>query len=412
MATKGTRWKQLGSRVSATADSGRAWWLSLAYPDDIAKLLDKEDFATAEARLQADIAAADRSTGNASKRIELRIQLALVRRHQADTDSLQLANAESLLREAIAVAAQVKNVPAYVECLDRLSEIFEMRDEWAAVEASLRDAVRIQASLPAAELPATWLRHQRLAVARYHLNDFEGACQASIEALRLAEKVYGPDHLEVGNLLTEAGRMLRAQGNFTEAEVHFRRAIGIHRKLLGDGAPQVLTDLEQLASSIAEAGDQPRAAKEYELCLTVKQRQLGLQHIDELGLMQYSLANIYISWGELARARELLIDAIGAFRPQGGARLAVAHETLAQVEEASGRYPLALLELELAAKSWERCGTERTAELVRNLEYRADLLVEMRKHREAGWLRERAEERRAIIAALADSGSAVGASNG
>jgi hypothetical protein len=62
------------------------------------------------------------------------------------------------------------------------------------------------------------------------------------------------------------------------------------------------------------------------------------------------------------------------------------------VEESSGRHFSALRELEQAAKVWEKC-VDRTRELVRNLEYRADLLELLRKPREAAWLREQAAVR-------------------
>jgi hypothetical protein len=67
----------------------------------------------------------------------------------------------------------------------------------------------------------------------------------------------------------------------------------------------------------------------------------------------------------------------------------VAHETLAQVEENSGRFHDAARELDRAGKVWEKC-PGRTAELAANLEYRAELLDQLRRKREAAWLRERA----------------------
>ena len=43
-------------------------------------------------------------------------------------------------------------------------------------------------------------------------------------------------------------------------------------------------------------------------------------------------------------------------------------------------------------KIWEKCGRDRTRELVRNLEYRADLMEELSRPLEASWLREKARE--------------------
>jgi bifunctional pyridoxal-dependent enzyme with beta-cystathionase and maltose regulon repressor activities len=86
---------------------------------------------------------------------------------------------------------------------------------------------------------------------------------------------------------------------------------------------------------------------------------------------------------------------IGTFKRKKGARLAVAYELLAHVEEYSGRFRDALVELERAAKAWETCGPERTVELATNMEYRAALLDQLKKKDSANWLREKAAEARA-----------------
>jgi hypothetical protein len=90
---------------------------------------------------------------------------------------------------------------------------------------------------------------------------------------------------------------------------------------------------------------------------------------------------------------------IGTFKRKKGARLAIAYETLAHIEEYSGRFRDAIAELEHAAKTWEACGPERTGELATNLEYRADLLDQLREKDSANWLREKAAEARAASAA-------------
>jgi len=66
--------------------------------------------------------------------------------------------------------------------------------------------------------------------------------------------------------------------------------------------------------------------------------------------MQFSVARLYIEWGNFSRGRELLSMCIGTFRRKKGARLAVAYETAAHIEERSGRYTDALAELASAAK--------------------------------------------------------------
>jgi len=117
--------------------------------------------------------------------------------------------------------------------------------------------------------------------------------------------------------------------------------------------------------------------------------------------MQYHLASLYIEWGNLARARELLEEAVGEFRRHGGPRAAVAFELLAQVEENLGHFSLAVDAMEKAGGAWERCQPTRTTELIRNLEYRADLLDQLRRPKDAEWLRQKITELQTTMTAQA-----------
>ncbi len=158
--------------------------------------------------------------------------------------------------------------------------------------------------------------------------------------------------------------------------------------------PEATRDLHNLAGSHEESGDIEAAAALYERALELKDRVVGSDQ-EELAEMQFSVARLYIEWGNFSRGRELLSMCIGTFKRKKGPRLAVAYETTAHIEECSGRYADALAELACAAKVWESCGRERTAELATNMEYRATLLDQMKRKDSANWLREKAAAARA-----------------
>jgi tetratricopeptide (TPR) repeat protein len=169
-----------------------------------------------------------------------------------------------------------------------------------------------------------------------------------------------------------------------------RRSLRIHENVAGRTSREALEDLYHLAGSLEESGDIDAAAALYERALLNKELVVG-GALDELAEMQFGVATIYIGWANYARARELLSEAVGIFKAKKGPRLAVTHETLAHVEECSGRYLEAIAQLALAGKVWEACG-DRQTELAENLEHRAELLDMIRKRGEAAWLRERAAE--------------------
>jgi tetratricopeptide (TPR) repeat protein len=173
----------------------------------------------------------------------------------------------------------------------------------------------------------------------------------------------------------------------------------IHEAQCGTDSPEALGDVQQLAGSLEDTGDLDGAAAQYERALGLKLRKIGLENIDEVAEMQYSLACLHIGWNHYARARELLLECLGSFKRQGGPRLAVAHESLAHVEEREGRTSFALDELERATKVWEKCNPPRLEELARVLELRADLSDHLRLRVEANHLRKQA---RHVAAAAED----------
>jgi serine/threonine-protein kinase len=237
-----------------------------------------------------------------------------------------------------------------------------------------------------------------LGLARYRNGLSEDAISTLERAIMLHDNNYGPRHLETANLLSEVGQVYMAQGSHAKAKECFERALNAHQSEFGLESSQVIDDYYQLAGALDAAGDSDGAAEMYERVLLLKSRKLG-SSLEEVAEMQFGLANLYADWGNLPRARELLTECVGTFKRQGGPRLAVTYETLAQIEELAGRYYCAVKELANAAKVWEKCGPSRARELVRNLEYQAELLDQLRQRREAGWLRKRAEKLLAEIGA-------------
>lgn len=356
------------------------------------RCLNARNFAEAQRHLAIAVEQADLRKASWKQRIRLRLELAdtqrrLAPRPGAEPNLKQLDAAEATARAAIALAAEASDAEEYVNCLDALADIFADKRDFAALEKVEEEAVRLGAALPHPDPLRMARRVHRMAVARHKLGRASEAAPALEKSIQLHEQTYGPESRSLADLLQEAGTIYRAQGEHERAQECLRRALQIHEREFGPDSAEAFGDLQQLAGSYEDSGNLDAAAAQYERALTLKMRRLGVQYIDDVAVMQFSLANLHLGWGNLARARELLSDCIGTFRREGGARLAVAHELLAQIEERSGRFHSALKELDAAGKAWEKAS--RTTELVRNLQYRVDLLEQLRKTREAGYLRER-----------------------
>ncbi len=396
-------WTRAPQRESWGLD--RNWHRSEA-----ARHLKSANLADAERHLALAVREADDRGIAPGQRVELRLELAALQRKlatptaegTAQLDLIKLRDAENTLREAIIVCTQASDSKLYLRSLDALSEIFCVVEDYPALEEVAKDAVRLGVSITNEDPQCTEDRLQRLATAQDRNGRFPDAVKTFDQAIAFREKRYGAGHLETGNLLAEVGRICRVRGLHVQGQAYLKRALRIHEAQCGTDSLEALADVQHLAGSLEDTGDLDGAAAQYERALGLKLRKLGCENIDEVAEMQYSLACLHIGWSHFARARELLMECIGAFKRRAGPRLAVAYESLAHVEEREGRTSFALDELERATTVWEKCNPPQLDELARNLVLRADLSDHLRLRVEANHLRKRAR----LIAATAEDHTA------
>ena len=356
------------------------------------RLLEQRDYAGAEIHLMNAISADDKHL-SPSRQVLLRLELAEAQRKQfrppnAEENPEKLTAAEHTARAALEVA-KTADPSALVQCLDALTEILAERGNYPEVELLTQDAILAEVRLRQADPLQMARRVHRLGMIRHKNGQIDGAVQALAEAVTIREKVHGEEHLETAHQLAELGIVYRAQGNHAEAQRCLRRALRIHERECGVDSPEANRDLHQLAGSLEDAGDIAGATEQYERALGLKLRLVGAD-LEDVAEMQAGLARVFIKWRNYSRARELLMEAAGTFKRTRDARLAATYETLAEVEEKSGHCREALRELAKAGNVWESIQTEHAAELIRNLERRAELLEQLRQEKDAAFLREKA----------------------
>ncbi len=81
----------------------------------------------------------------------------------------------------------------------------------------------------------------------YRQAKYAQAVHVGQDALKVAEKTYGPSHREVATALGNLAEYQRASGNYAEAETLQKRALLLDQKLLGAEHPDVAVDLNNLA---------------------------------------------------------------------------------------------------------------------------------------------------------------------
>ena len=357
------------------------------------RLLKSRDYAAAEKLLSRATIDAEIQGYSTTKRIQVRLLLAEAQRKQfqashSHPNLTKLEAAEQTVRAAIELAAQASDAPGYLLCLDALADIFWDQRNYEAVETVTREALKMEADLPHPDPLSMARRVHRLGIAAHQSGRSEDAIPTLEKAVKLHEETCGADSVETAHQLTSLGIVYRGQANHVGGQNALRRALKIYEQRLGAQSSESIHVLHHLAGSLEESGDLEAAAEQYERALSFKVRIIGGDMI-ELAQMQFGMAGLYIRWQNYSRARELLTESIGGFQRKGGVPLAVGHETLAFVEEYSGRYVDALKQLEKAAIAWDALKPERLPELIRNMEHRAELLEMLRKKTEATWMREK-----------------------
>ena len=372
--------KELGVETRAVALDG---------PDSGADLEELE-FEPNEMELELAAADAEKRKASAPERIRHWLDLAALHRNIALRAGTQkrarLKQAELVVRRALEIAAQARDTLGYISSVDALAEVFTAMKNYSATERLLQEGIRLEASLPHPDPLRTARRIHYLGIVRHRAGKSDDAVPALEKAVHLHEQNLGTDHDETMCALAELGAVHRARGCHELAQRCLHHAVRHFQNTKGASASESIETLSQLVGSFEDAGDRESASNEYERLLVLIEREVG-RNQDEIGEMQFSVASVYIRWGDYTRARELLGECLGTFRRQGGPRLAVGHEMLANVEEALGHYSDAVRELATAAKAWAGC-RNRNAELAVNMSYRAELLDQLKRTREAAWLRE------------------------
>ena len=77
------------------------------------------------------------------------------------------------------------------------------------------------------------------------LNDgeYDKAADLIHETIQTSEETLGKDHPQIARLLSNLGFLHKSQGNYAEAQIHYKRALTINKSAHGDNHPQVATDV-------------------------------------------------------------------------------------------------------------------------------------------------------------------------
>ena len=108
--------------------------------------------------------------------------------------------------------------------------------------------------------------------------DLEGALSYAQRALKIDEKVYGPDHPTVATDVGNIAQILQAKGDLEGALNYTQRALKINEKVYGPDRPRVATDASNIGGILKAKGDLEGALSYAQRALKIDETVYGPDH--------------------------------------------------------------------------------------------------------------------------------------
>jgi tetratricopeptide (TPR) repeat protein len=218
-----------------------------------------------------------------------------------------------LLPHALAASGHAKElgVASYAtgHLLNEAGMYLRIRGDFYEAKSALEVALKIDEKIFGPDHPNVARDVNNLGRILRDLGDFKEARKCQERALKIDEKIFGPDHPNVARDVNNLGRILRDLGDFKEARKCQERALKIDEKIFGPDHPNVARDINNLGRTLHKLGDFKEARKCQERALKIDEKVFGPDHpnvaaiVDNLGVILRDL-------GDLQEARKCLERAL------------------------------------------------------------------------------------------------------
>jgi CHAT domain-containing protein/Tfp pilus assembly protein PilF len=294
------------------------------------------DYAAAFAEAQKTEAAAKRGGTN-----NLPYFLALNDLGRAHQALGRYGEAVGLFRQVL--AAFQKNMsptdPNIAQVLANLATALLLQGNAGEAEKLYKQALDIRTK-QSAESPAVVVLINNLGNVYKSQARYDDADAQYKRALAMAEKIGGPDNLQVALVLNNLTKVYEDQGRFDEVEAAGKRALAIREGKLGPNHPEVAASLNNLAHVYARQGRYAEADRMFQRAMEIWEKALGPKH-PNLATALINVAAVYAEEERLDDAEALYKRALGireaVFGPSHS-DVATVLNNLAQIYESQGRY--------------------------------------------------------------------------
>ncbi len=158
--------------------------------------------------------------------------------------------------------------------------------------------------------------------------------------MEIEEEILGPNHPDVAQSLNNIALIYKIQGQYTEVEPLYKRAISIWIKSLGPDHPRVATGLNNLATFYKTQGRYQDAELIFKQALSIREKSLGPEHPDVAASLN-NLGLLYKMQGRYSEAELLYKRSLSIWEKSKGSDhpdLASGLNNLASLYQTQGRY--------------------------------------------------------------------------
>jgi tetratricopeptide (TPR) repeat protein len=161
-------------------------------------------------------------------------------------------------------------------------------------------------------------------------------------ALHICEQALGPEHLSTASTLHAFASLYQNQGRYVEAERFYQRSLQIKEKILGED-PFTASTLHAIASLYQSQSKDLEAEQFYQRSLQIKEKALGPEH-PSTGITLHALVSLYQNQGKYVKAEPLCQRTVHIFEKALGPEslwTASALQALASLYQNQGKDALA-----------------------------------------------------------------------
>ncbi len=184
----------------------------------------------------------------------------------------------------------------------------DMVADFSEAKAAHERALRVAEKVHGPEHPTVAIVYINLGKVLYAMGDLAGAREHHERALPILERVLGSEHPTVAIVYSNLGEVFHAMGNFSEAREHYERALRIKLAVLPADHPDIALSLNNLGGVLRVMGDFSGAREHFERALRIFERLLGSEHpnvatsLNNLGGVLQDMRDFAGAWEHYERA--------------------------------------------------------------------------------------------------------------